>query len=293
MRPISQFGGWASHVQGLIKYLQSRGPRRLETRYQTVLFHHAKQASILWGISCQQSIPFGGKDWLRVSRSAPLVNHQTRLIDLGTKIPGLLAPSNRLSNPTNMSEYRTYFLELLTTSAEIQAWISEFYQERVILVYACSEINFPTYHRLVQSNMLDTALRFQNFNDAWYISTAWTYLYLIQTTCLALMLSEQPLQVDADPKSLAISVELIVDNLSKTVPQALSSEAGFSGRMSLNLFLRMLTLHYEAQKRHEMVRWCQGIEGALYTPDQGHAGAWMANWEGLIELPQIAQLEKL
>lgn len=103
------------------------------------------------------------------------------------------------------------------------------------------------------------------------------------------MHSGLPLHFDVDAASLVASVERTIDNLSKTVPQALSAQSGFSGRLSVNLFLRMITLHYEAQGRDEMVRWCGDIESALYTPDQGHAGAWMANWERVIKLPRISQ----
>lgn len=286
MRPISQFGGWASHVHGAIKYLQSRGPQSLESRYQTMLFHHAKQASVLWGLYSRQPIPFSGKDWLRISASAPFVSHETRLIDIGTRIPGLLSGSS------SGSEYQAYFQELVSVSREIQIWISEFRQQSNVLVQACKESNFPSYFRLVEPNVLSTALKFQNFNDAWYLSTAWTYLYLVRTTFLSLALSGLDLQTGDTPQSIAASVEMIVDHLCQTIPQALSSESGFSGRMSVNLFLRLLTLHFEAQSRREMARWCKDIEDALYTPDQGHAGAWTAHWEGTIDLPYINQVEK-
>ncbi|KEQ88178.1 hypothetical protein M438DRAFT_79155 [Aureobasidium pullulans EXF-150] len=289
IRPISQFGGWASHVRGAIKYLEDRGPRLLKTRYQTVLFHHAKQASVLWGIFHQEPIPFSGKDWLRISESAPFINHETRLIDIGIRIPGLLSPSSYLSSPTDMSGYQTYFQDLLATSYDIQKWLAGFHRQRDVLLHACDETNFPTYFRLVKRNVLSTASSFRDFNDAWYLSTAWTYLYLLQTTCLSIMHSGLPLHFDVDAASLVASVESTVDNLTKTVPQALSAQSGFSGRLSVNLFLRMITLHYEAQGRDEMVGWCGDIESALYTPDQGHAGAWMANWERVIKLPRISQ----
>lgn len=254
-----------------------------------MLFHHAKQASVLWGIFHQEPIPFSGKDWLRISESAPFINHETRLIDIGTRIPGLLSPSSYLSSPTDMSGYQTYFQDLLATSHDIQKWLADFHRQRDVLLHACDGINFPTYFRLVKRNVLSTASSFRDFNDAWYLSTAWTYLYLLQTTCLSIMHSGLPLHFDVDAASLVASVESIVDNLSKTVPQALSAQSGFSGRLSVNLFLRMITLHYEAQGRDEMVRWCGDIESALYTPDQGHAGAWMANWERVIKLPRISQ----
>lgn len=275
MQPISQFGGWASHVEGAIRYMQHRGPRPLRNRYQAVLYHHVKQAAVLWGLNYQQPLPFCEKDWSEVSDSAPLLDHETKLINHGTKIPGILHLSNE--SDTNVSASLGCLQSLLTSRHDILTWINEFHQRRSVVIRSCNETNFPTYFSSVKENVLKVAFIFQNFNDAWYFSTAWTYLYLIETTYLRVIQRLGLSPVNEHAKPTYASVQSTIDNLCRTIPQALELESGFSGRLSMNLFLRMITVHFEAQKREDMVRWCQNLDSIICSSEQGQANTWLAN----------------
>lgn len=249
------------------------GPKPLQNRYQAVLYHHVKQSAVLWGLNYQQPIPFCDKEWMDMSTSAPLLDHETQIVNLGTKIPGILYLSN-VSDTHNPASLECSQM-LLTSRHDILNWINEFYQRRGVVIQECTSANFPAYFSSVKHNILEAAFTFYNFNDAWYLSSAWTYLYLVETTYLKIKSPTRWSQIQAHAEPTYASVQSIIESLCRTIPQALEPQSGFSGRLSINLFLRIITSHYEMQKREEMVRWCQNVESIMYSSEQGQADAWL------------------
>ncbi|TIA28203.1 hypothetical protein D6C78_10852 [Aureobasidium pullulans] len=270
MQPTSHIGGWLFHIHGAMRMLESQGPKLLTSYYETVLFHHVRQGAVLWGISHRKKIWLDHPDWLFMSTSAPMTSMETRLIDLGVKVPALLAVSDNLFKNGSRDQlgHRQHWIATSSASECISTWIQEFYLAKGVTLQVCNKDSFCGYLSAIAENPLQEAFLFLTYNDTWYLSMAWAYLFVIQNAQLTTLPFSN--RTDEVRDELQASIDATVGNLCRVIPQFFDPAFGFLGRASINLFLRSINVYFEAKGDLRMTKFCQDVEGALSTSSSGH-----------------------
>lgn len=264
IRPIAQAGGYFLHMQGIVDFLAAKTPRRLTSCYETMLFQKIRLASIILGLALGKWTPFATKKWMSVSKSAPLITSETRLLDIGVNIPNLLAGDHHEIRDSSR------FPSLDAVQQSLSQWIQAYQSEKGITFQPFQSALFPDFARLVTFNHGGQVPVFSRFSHAFYLSLAWTLSFVVQSAqFLILVNSFEPKTSECE--SLEVSLAKTARLLCSTIPQFFDKSWGFSGRFSINLFLQMLVRYYQSIGDEPMVGFCFDVKCALGRPQLGQA----------------------
>ncbi|KAH0334962.1 hypothetical protein KCU81_g9251, partial [Aureobasidium melanogenum] len=265
-RPTAQPGGYFMHIQGMAHFLAKEVPQRLSSCYETILFQSARQASILSSIALGKRTPFDTEEWISLSQSAPLVTSETRLLDIAVKIPNLLVPDHH-----NMGD-SLHLSTLLAVQRSLGHWIEAYRnQKMVILLQAFDPALFPDFAQVVSHDLGGRQVLFcASFNDAWYLSLAWSLLFIVQSAHLYILVSSSEPTLELECQQLKVSLQTTASALCSTIPQFFDKTWGFVARSSINLSLQLLTYYYQSVGDDSMIEFCLRVRRALGRPELGH-----------------------
>lgn len=201
---------------------------------------------------------------MTLSKSAPMVTSETRLLDIGVSIPNLLAGDHH--DIRDCSRYST----LETVQQSLRHWIQEYRCEKGVVSQAFDPAQFPEFTRLVAPNLGGEMPFFKCFNDAFYLSLAWSLSFLVQSAQL-LILAHSFEPKPSECKQLETSLMQTAQLLFSTIPHFLDRDWGFVARSSINVFLQLLTRYYQNVGHEFMIELCLAVKGALSRPEFGHA----------------------
>ncbi|THY69008.1 hypothetical protein D6C87_10695 [Aureobasidium pullulans] len=281
IRPTSLKGGWAVHAAGARQFLETLGPWNLCGQYQGALFDQVRQNTILWGIVHRQEIPFHHRKWLSMSEAAISITSERRLIDMGTMIPGLLAATHDLLRVSDKEgDCISVWRSLISIQDGLLTWIRHYQNQSSLVIQACDAVNFPAYynHMGISGDSLKHGLVFRTFREAWFMSTAWLYLYTIQNTLLRFRQIIGGIATDEILDELQRSIHATVWNMCQTVPRLLEQSAGFLGYVCIFLSSNLRKMYFEALGDLDMVLWCQKLDVILHRRG-GVAPLWISRWD--------------
>ncbi|KAH0372487.1 hypothetical protein KCU65_g1221, partial [Aureobasidium melanogenum] len=266
MRPVAQPGGYFMHIQGMVQFLAKEVPQRLSSCYETIMFQMARQASILSSIALGERTPFDTEEWISLSQSAPLVTSETRLLDIGVKIPNLLVPDHQITGDA------LHLSRLLAAQRSLDDWIEAYRNEKgVILLQAFDPVIFPDFVQVVTHDLGGHQVLFcASFNDAWYLSLAWSLLFVVQLARLYILVNSSEPTLKLECEQLRVSLQTTASALCSTIPQFFDKTWGFIARSSMNLFLQLLTYYYYSVGDESMLEFCLKVRHALGRPELGH-----------------------
>lgn len=253
-----------------MKLVEDRGPRTISNRYGTVLFQHVRQGAILWGMSTRQKIPFDSPPWISMSVCAPMTSPETRLLDLGISLPNLLAIGDqfRARNHDNEVERESYWHVLSAAFQQITTWVETYIIDKAVITKTCDPCCFGSFLEAIDSFPFEEAFLCQSFNDAWYLSMAWTFLFAVQKAQMSML--SLPLHPVEGRAELNRSMDVTASQLCMTIPQFFNPSFGFLGRASINLFLQLLLSYFETRCDERMVKFCRDVEDSLEKSRFGH-----------------------
>ncbi|THW84839.1 hypothetical protein D6D15_08531, partial [Aureobasidium pullulans] len=284
MKPTSQKGVWAVHNAGAQRFVESLGPWQLQDRYEGALFDSVRQNAILWGIVHKKEIPFDQRIWRAMSEAAISVTSERRLIDIGTMIPGLLVVTqDLLQGSVKDGDYIPIWQNLTCVQENLLTWIHHYHTESSFAVKACNAKTSPAYFDQIgtTSDLLGHGFVFPKFHDAWFMSTAWIYLYAIQNALLRVAQITSGIATKEYLDELQKSVHIAVWNMCQTIPKLLEHSFGFVGRICIFLTSSLRRMYFEAIGDLNMVEWCQRIDAILHWRG-GVAPLWMSKWDDAV-----------
>ncbi|KAG9612304.1 hypothetical protein KCU77_g1768, partial [Aureobasidium melanogenum] len=292
--PISHPGEMLPHIDGAARILQYEGPRRLRSSYDTALFTHARQHAILGGLLRREHTFFDQPQWLAVSQSAPASNHLTRLLDIGSPVPGLLAETDKVGSNIRSEHFIYELLRKLDSSyEEIVTWIEEFCSSMAHEIgTTINPKEMEAYSEEVDGDPITLPiLKFASFRTAWRITLGWTFQYTILKAIYDIL----TIRVDVVYKHKASELESemfqVITNLSMVIPQLFSKRFGAIGRAAITLPLTILTEFYSSRGGARELNWCRKIAKAVNNPHEGLKPIWMHEWkEGRLSLHLTSSL---
>ncbi|THV88761.1 hypothetical protein D6D27_07035 [Aureobasidium pullulans] len=163
-------------------------------------------------------------------------------------IPGLLVVTqDLLQGSVKDGDYIPIWQNLKRVQENLLTWIHHYHTESSFAVKACNAKNIPAYFDQIgtTSDLLRHGFVFSKFHDAWFMSTAWIYLYAIQNALLRVA------QITS-----GIATEEYLDELQKR-------------------------MYFEAIEDLDMVEWCQRIDAILHWRG-GVAPLWMSKWDDAV-----------
>ncbi|KAG9517923.1 hypothetical protein KCV07_g5887, partial [Aureobasidium melanogenum] len=280
--PISRPGELLPHIDGAARILEYEGPRRLSSSYDTALFTHARQHAILGGLLRREHTFFNQPQWLAVCQSAPTSNHLTRLLDIGSPVPGLLAETDKVGSNIRSEHFIYELLRKLDCSyEEIVTWIEEFCSSMVHEIgTTINPKEMEAYSEEVDGDPITLPiLKFASFRTAWRITLGWTFQYTILQAIHDIL----TIRVDVVYKHKASELESemfrVITNLSMVIPQLFAKRFGAIGRAAIMLPLTILTEFYSSRGGARELNWCRKIAKAVNNPREGLKPIWMHEWK--------------
>ncbi|KAG9857988.1 hypothetical protein KCU98_g981, partial [Aureobasidium melanogenum] len=270
--PISQAGGWVSHVDGAAQMIQSEGPRPLNTPYETALFNHARQFTIICGLLRREDIFFNQPQWLAITKSAPAAYHATPLLDIGSSIPGMLAETDKvLSN--NSPDHVVYELlrKLDSTGEAVIAWIDDFFSSMAHEIGTTVDLNEMEEYKEEMNG--DTTFlpvyKFASYRTAWHVTLGWVFHFAILKTIYDILTSRGEIRYKLTALELEFEMLRVVTNLSMVIPQFFARTFGAMGRAVIAIPLTISTEFYSSSGQAMELEWCLRVSKAVYNPRAG------------------------
>ncbi|KAG9558641.1 hypothetical protein KCU71_g8673, partial [Aureobasidium melanogenum] len=254
------------------------GPRHLSSSYDTALFALARQHAILGALLRREHTFFNQPQWLYISQSAPVTNHITHFLDIGTSVPGLLAETDKVGSNIRSEHFVYELLQRLDCTCEaVVAWNNEFCSSMKHEISTTIDIKeMEAYNEDMEGDSTFLPVfKFASFRTAWYITLGWTFLKSIYDILT--------IRVDVVYKHKALEIEIlmsrVITNLSMVIPQLFAKRFGAIGRAAITLPLTILTEFYSARGRARELDRCRKIEKAVNHPREGLKPMWMHEWK--------------
>lgn len=241
-----------------------------------------------------KEIPFHRTEWVAMSQTASTVTSERQLIDLGTRIPGLLVATHGLFlDPDNTKDFLSIWQDLSVVLEDLLAWIEEYDLPSRLSVYPCNAIHFPAYYNYMGSEekSLEQAFVFHRFHTAWFMSTAWVYLFTTQTAMLHVAQLTRAVGLDEHLDELRDALHTTIWQICQCVPNLVDRNSGFLGRLCIFMLSKPMTLYSEASQDPDLILWCQKISAFLHL-HQGVAPLWMPEWENSLR-PCLAETMRM
>ncbi|KAH0149774.1 hypothetical protein KCU67_g10936, partial [Aureobasidium melanogenum] len=282
LSPISRPGDLLPHIDGAARILEYEGPRRLSSSYDTALFTHARQHAILGGLLRREHTFFNQPQWLAVCQSAPTSNHLTRLLDIGSPVPGLLAETDKVGSNIRSEHFIYELLRKLDCSyEEIVTWIEEFCSSMVHEIgTTINPKEMEAYSEEVDGDPITLPiLKFASFRTAWRITLGWTFQYTILQAIHDILTIRGDVVYKHKASELESEMFRVITNLSMVIPQLFDKRFGAIGRAAITLPLTILTEFYSSRGGARELNWCRKIAKAVNNPREGLKPIWMHEWK--------------
>ncbi|KAK6001293.1 hypothetical protein QM012_002624 [Aureobasidium pullulans] len=279
--PISQAGGWMTHVDGAAKIFQHEGPRPLKSEYDTALFNHARQYSIIGGILRRKPVLFSQPQWLAISGSAPAANLVNRLIDIGSLVPGLLNETDearRHDSPEQIFYGLLRKLDLLYE--EIVTWIEDFSSSMEHEISTTIDIKeMHAYNEIMEGDTTFLPVfRFASFRTAWRLILGWTFHYHILNAILDILTTRGDIVYYRKAPELELELLRVVTNICMTFPQLFAKDFGVISRAAIMLPLRFSTRFYRSRGQFMELNWCNKIAKEVFSRHEGLNHVYNPEW---------------
>lgn len=261
---------------------QYEGPRSLSSTYDTSLFTQARQHATIVGIMRRKPTFFSQPQWLIISKTAPVINHATRLLDIGSLIPDLLAETDKVrSNICSEHIVNELLQKLSHTSQELVTWIDEFclsMDHEISTIIDLSDME--AYNEAMNGDATFLPVfKFASFRTAWRIILGWTFHYTILKAIHDILTTRPDATYKNDVSEIEFEMLCVITNLCMTIPQLFARHFGALSRMVINLPLLISTEFYLSRGQAMELNWCKRVAKAVYDPREGLKPIRMAQWK--------------
>lgn len=261
---------------------QYEGPRRLSSTYDTTLFIQARQHAIIGGLLRRENTFFSQPQWLTISRNAPLVNYMTRLLDIGSSIPGLLAETDEVRSDA-CSEHVVYELlqKLDYTREAVVTWIDKFCLAMKHEVSTTTDLKeMEAYNQEMDGDATFLPVfKFASFRTAWRTMLGWAFHYTILKAIHDILTTRPDIVYKHGATEVELEMLRVITNFCMIIPQLFSRDFGALGRTAINLPLLVSTEFYLSRGQTMEFNWCKRVAKAVYDPREGLKPIWMAEWK--------------
>ncbi|OAL40455.1 hypothetical protein AYO20_00191 [Fonsecaea nubica] len=279
--------GWVSHVEGMARLVELRGPESHMTGSSHRLFLGFRSTAITHALATRKSIFLAQRDWLTVPWKIHPKSDLDRLQDIMAQVATLLEKAERLRTASTSTAVAATVPE--RTALVHQGWIfhsqlQTWYQRLVRKHAGCGALYWERpvsarFHLPVPS-VFTTSLQFPTFEIARLHLSYWTMLLLLRTSILSLASREShPSNTDTDtgaepPPPPPLEVPEIPDHdlatmICKSMDFFLSDDARILGpqnvffalRVATHVFSRPATTTSTAGTPHHLriVEWCRAV----------------------------------
>lgn len=220
-----------------------------------------------------------------MSQSAPATNHLTRLLDIGSSVPGLLAETDKVLSNIRAEHFVYELLRKLDTTREaIVGWINEFWSSmdhEISVAIDIKEMEAYNEEMLGDSTFLPL-FKFASYTTAWRILLGWTFHYTVLKATRDILTTRPDIVYKHQATELETDMLRVITKLCMAIPQLFAKQFGTSGRMAIVLPLTIVTEFYLSRGQAMELNWCQRVAKVAYSPREGVKPIWMPEWkEGL------------
>ncbi|KAH0373887.1 hypothetical protein KCU65_g345, partial [Aureobasidium melanogenum] len=270
--PISQAGGWISHVDGAAQMIKAEGPKPLNSPYETALFNHARQFTIIIGMLRREDIFFNQPQWLAITKSAPAAYHATTLLDIGSSIPGMLAETDKIL-ANNSPEHVVYELlqKLDSTGEAVVTWITDFFSSMAHEISTTIDLKeMDSYNEEMNGDTTFLPVyKFASYRTAWNVTLGWVFHFAILKTIYGILSARTDIHYKLTAPELELEMFRVVTDLSMVIPQFFDRKFGAMGRAVIIIPLGLSTEFYAASGQTRKLEWCHRVAKAVYNPREG------------------------
>ncbi|KIW73486.1 hypothetical protein PV04_01600 [Phialophora macrospora] len=199
-------GGWVSHVEGIARLIQLRGPESHVDGLSHRLFLEFRSTSITHALATRKSTYLAQQDWLTVPWKIQPKSDLDQLQDIMAHIATLIEKAARLGTTTNTASdialaQRIGLLQQgWAFHSQLQNWYQGFRRKRAGPLYNERPSSARVSSRL--ASVFPKSLHFQSFEIARLHLSYWGILLFLYITILAIPASSAS---DVDPTSSAVA----------------------------------------------------------------------------------------
>ncbi|EXJ84468.1 hypothetical protein A1O3_05136 [Capronia epimyces CBS 606.96] len=198
-------GGWASHVEGVARLIQFRGPDLHVAGLSHRLFLDFRSTGITHALATRKSTYLAQQDWLTVPWKIQPKSDLDQLLDIMAQIATLIEKAARLT--TAFDDLHAQRIALVQQGWEFHSQLKNWYQGFLQKQAGPLYYERPSSSRFLSqpASVFPKSLHFQNFKIARLHLSYWTVLLLLYSSILAIPFSSLS---DVNPTSnLITSVE--------------------------------------------------------------------------------------
>lgn len=223
---------------------------------------------------------FGSSQWLAVSQSAPAADHETRLLDIGSTIPALLARTDKVRT-NNAPEHIVHeLLQKLDSACQaVMTWLNEFsssMEHEISTTIDIKELEAYNEEMNGDSTFLPV-FRFSSFRTAWRMTLGWTFYITILRAILDVLTTRRDISYKHEASDIGLKIFHVVTNLSMVIPQLFARHFGAMSRVAMMVPLRIATAFYLARGQTKELDWCRKVGKAVFSSREGLNHIWVLN----------------
>ncbi|KIW28976.1 uncharacterized protein PV07_04827 [Cladophialophora immunda] len=193
--------GWVSHVEGMARLIQLRGPESHVVGLSHRLFLGFRSTCITYALATRQSTYLAQQDWLTVPWETQPKSDLDRLLDIMAQIAVLIEKAARPNTASSAFDIpHAQRLGLLQQGWEFHSQLESWYQTLLLNQAGPPYCERPSSTRFLPrlASVFPKALHFQNFEIARLHLSYWTTLLLLHSSILTTPFSSPS---DVDPTS--------------------------------------------------------------------------------------------
>ncbi|EXJ78442.1 hypothetical protein A1O1_08842 [Capronia coronata CBS 617.96] len=261
-------GGWVSHVEGIARLIQLRGPEL----HCGIPLHLPEQAAhleqITHALATRKSTYLAQPEWVTVPWKIQPKSDLDQLLDIMAQLTTLIEQAARLNTTIAFDVLHAQRIELAQQGWEFHAQLENWYQgllrKHADPLYYERPSSAPFISHL--ASVFPKALHFQNFEIARLHISYWTILLLLYSSILTIPVSSLN---DVNPTSGLVA---LVDNefphrqaleLARMIAQSmeylLSEDMHILGPQKVFFALRTAMHVFTSTEKGQEMEWCKEI----------------------------------
>ncbi|CZR61803.1 uncharacterized protein PAC_11700 [Phialocephala subalpina] len=256
--------GWISHIEGISRLFQLRGPKMHVSESGHLLFQGFRPTGILYALATRKATYLADQDWLTIPWTTMPKSDFHHLLDIMAKIPTLAEATERISKESNSQDIDSQWIECLRRNWDVHNQLDNFYEElsrrsTEQLYTETPATIFCTKSNIELEDIFPVSLHFPTFEIARIHLFYWAALLWIHNNISILQPSPSSPTTPSQQPLLTCSLE-IATQIAQSMQYLLSPEMHTRGPQNVFHPLRIAQQVFSKKDQDgREVKWCKGV----------------------------------
>ncbi|KFY92301.1 hypothetical protein V498_05053 [Pseudogymnoascus sp. VKM F-4517 (FW-2822)] len=255
--------GWISHIQGISRLFQLRGPRLHISESGHQLFIGFRPTGIIYALATRRSCYLGDEEWLTTPWQRAPKSDFHHLLDIMARLPGLIERTELtisvdaiLRSPVVMESLRERYWAI---ECQLRTWYTNLVDSSATPLHSETPLMTITSATLSDLQPLtDSSLDFPSFEIARMHLFYWAALLLIYTN-LTSMPSPSTSLHRLHQDTLRLEIHTTATLIARSIPYLLSPETQTLGPQNVCFSLRIAMHAFSELGENRQERWCRDV----------------------------------